>query len=347
MYRDNHNLEGKQRIVMMRITFFLLVYFAVVHCRSRTVTDHVDELIKKSVENYAKKSAEETSGLFEGDIDIDEDTKRYLLGADIMSRDAVISPIYYWPNGLVYYTFDSALASQTVKLIKSGIHHLKERTCLKFVEVPENDDTHQSRIKFFSGDGCYSRIGRDPRNIEQKISIGIGCERIGTVVHEIMHSLGFFHEHTRPDRDKYISIDWANILKVHAHNFQKYPRGLGSSFGKPYDYDSVMHYSMYAFSKDRRTPTIVPRDKQAVIGQRLGLSYYDREEINSLYNCKEDCVDKLSPYRCLSKKAFGHCLISLHRQKMINDCPKTCSFCAIRKMAAQETSSTKTNMTKS
>lgn len=48
-------------------------------------------------------------GLFEGDIDIDEDTKRYLLGADIMSRDAVISPIYYWPNGLVYYTFDSAL----------------------------------------------------------------------------------------------------------------------------------------------------------------------------------------------------------------------------------------------
>lgn len=48
LYRGNHNPEGKQRIVMMRITFFLLVYFAVVHCRSRTVTDHVDELIKKS-----------------------------------------------------------------------------------------------------------------------------------------------------------------------------------------------------------------------------------------------------------------------------------------------------------
>ena len=58
---------------------------------------------------------------------------------------------------------------------------------------------------------CYSRIGRDPGDIEQKISIGIGCERIGTVVHEIMHSLGFFHEHTRPDRDEYIKIDWENI----------------------------------------------------------------------------------------------------------------------------------------
>lgn len=45
------------------------------------------------------------------------------------------------------------------------------------------------------------------------------------------------------------------------------------------------------------------------------------------FHFAEDCVDKLSPYRCLSKKAFGHCLISLHRQEMINDCPKTCSFC--------------------
>ena len=58
---------------------------------------------------------------------------------------------------------------------------------------------------------CYSRIGRDPNDKEQVISIGFGCERLGTVVHETMHALGFFHEHTRPDRDKYITLDWGNI----------------------------------------------------------------------------------------------------------------------------------------
>ena len=59
---------------------------------------------------------------------------------------------------------------------------------------------------------CYSRIGREPEGGEQVISIGFGCVRVGTVVHEIMHSLGFFHEHTRPDRDKFIHIEWTNIL---------------------------------------------------------------------------------------------------------------------------------------
>ena len=43
---------------------------------------------------------------------IDEDTKRYLLGGNIMSRDAVVNPVYYWPNGVVYYTFDSDLGKK-------------------------------------------------------------------------------------------------------------------------------------------------------------------------------------------------------------------------------------------
>lgn len=73
---------------------------------------------------------------------------------------------------------------------------------------------------------CFSRIGRDPRNVEQKISIGVGCERIGTVVHEIMHSLGFFHEHTRPDRDKFIHIDWSNIERGNMHMRQLLQKNL-------------------------------------------------------------------------------------------------------------------------
>lgn len=49
------------------------------------------------------------AGLFEGDILIDEDTERYLTGGDIVSRDAVISPVLYWPKGIFYYMFDDKL----------------------------------------------------------------------------------------------------------------------------------------------------------------------------------------------------------------------------------------------
>ena len=48
-------------------------------------------------------------GLFEGDILIDKDTERYLTGGEIISRDAVVSPVLYWPKGIVYYKFDEAL----------------------------------------------------------------------------------------------------------------------------------------------------------------------------------------------------------------------------------------------
>ena len=53
------------------------------------------------------------------------------------------------------------------------------------------------------------------RNIgAQDLSLDDNCineNSPGTVLHELMHAAGFFHEHTRPDRDTFVRIDFGNI----------------------------------------------------------------------------------------------------------------------------------------
>lgn len=36
---------------------------------------------------------------------------------------------------------------------------------------------------------------------------------MGVALHELMHVLGFFHEQSRLDRDKYVTVYWSNVDK--------------------------------------------------------------------------------------------------------------------------------------
>ncbi len=57
---------------------------------------------------------------------------------------------------------------------------------------------------------CYSRLGHVSMR-GQPISIGGGCNFVGTVIHEMMHCIGFFHEQSRRDRDDHVEIIEDNI----------------------------------------------------------------------------------------------------------------------------------------
>lgn len=47
--------------------------------------------------------------------------------------------------------------------------------------------------------------------ILQELSLARGCINHRTAVHEMIHALGFAHEHVRSDRDNYVHIYWQNI----------------------------------------------------------------------------------------------------------------------------------------
>ena len=54
----------------------------------------------------------------------------------------------------------------------------------------------------------------------------------------------------------------------HEHNFNKYGTNFVTTFGTPYDYNSVMHYSRRAFSKNGQNTIVALSDPNVRFRQR-------------------------------------------------------------------------------
>lgn len=63
--------------------------------------------------------------------------------------------------------------------------------------------------------------------------------------------------HSAHDRDDYVFIHWNNVIPWMTGNFMKYASYEVSHFNTTYDYESIMHYTAYAFSENGE-PTIEP-----------------------------------------------------------------------------------------
>ncbi|XP_027884525.1 meprin A subunit beta [Xiphophorus couchianus] len=208
--------------------------------------------------------------LLEGDIEQDKN----------LDRNSIIGDEYRWPTTIPYYLEDS-LDINTKGVILKAFDQYRLKTCIDF--TPWKGE--ENYISVFKGSGCYSSVG-NRRVGKQQLSIGSNCDRLGTVEHEFLHALGFWHEQSRADRDDYVNIIWEQIEPGKEHNFKTYDDTVSNALGVPYDYGSVMHYSKTAFNINSE-PTIVTKIPQFmdVIGQRMEFSASDLAKLNLLYNC--------------------------------------------------------------
>lgn len=225
--------------------------------------------------------------LFEGDLCLDpedRDVVNEVTEETDIKRNVIRNKKKLWPGNKVLYFVDPKLHHLRPK-IASAINTLRDKTCLTFQEVASS--YKGDYIKMYRGNGCWSKMGRSGG--AQSLSLGSGCEYVGVIMHEVMHSLGVWHEQSRPDRDRYVEILWNNIKPGRKKNFKKYGHGKLDSLNLPYDFDSVMHYDRRLFSVDGRKPTIIARGRPWVQlgGQLRGtLTKNDIHEINALYGCK-------------------------------------------------------------
>ncbi|KAG9260968.1 low choriolytic enzyme [Astyanax mexicanus] len=175
----------------------------------------------------------------------------------------------------VPYVISNQFSSRERRVIEDAMKSFQSSTCVRFVPRQREQDY----ILIRSLDGCFSFVGR--RGGGQIVSLNRnGCVFFGVVQHELLHALGFNHEQTRSDRDQHVRILFQNVIRGQEHNFQKI-RTL--NLDTPYDYNSIMHYGRFAFSRNRE-PTIIPiPNSNAVIGRATEMSRVDIQRINRLY----------------------------------------------------------------
>lgn len=162
---------------------------------------------------------------------------------------------------------------------------IEQVSCIRFLPVEDDKTPHL----LFIGEpsGCHTKVGY--RGKLQTLNLQVdpldkGCFKLGTIMHEILHSLGFHHQQCATNRDDYVLIVEENIKEGKLNNFVKYDKTV-TDFDIPYDYGSILHYSSTAFSKNGEKTIIPLQGEDIEIGQRRALSQSDIDKLNLMYKC--------------------------------------------------------------
>ncbi len=190
-----------------------------------------------------------------------------------------------WPNGTIYYTIDADVPNQ--QFVLDGIAHWNTHTSLKV--LPRTNEANYVRFTHINIDAaCNSYLGMVGG--EQALGVTNNCPT-GSVIHELGHAFGLYHEQQRTDRDGYMTVLYENIDKRFVGQFPEAPTALNRGY---YDFDSIMHYPATGFSRNfldslESVPPGIP------IGQRNALSPGDIDGVSRLYGIATSTVVTTTP----------------------------------------------------
>ncbi|XP_059469224.1 hatching enzyme 1.2-like [Neocloeon triangulifer] len=244
-----------------------------IHHGANYPPDHDEKVIHERIRNWNPNHGSniwELSGLKEGDIMEPKRNK---------GKNVVKSRKINWPNGIIPFSLQPGMNQGEKKAVQRGMDLVSKNSCIKFRPWRSSDKDFVHIM--YNMTGCWGYVGRQGGG--QVISLQRhACFIPGTVAHELLHATGFHHEQSAPNRDDFVFINYTNIEKNKKHQFVKYNTSYVTDYGVGYDYDSLMHYSRKAFSKNGED-TIIPYQPGVEIGQKSHVSEKDYEKLNFKY----------------------------------------------------------------
>ncbi|OWA50636.1 putative Zinc metalloproteinase nas-14 [Hypsibius exemplaris] len=203
-----------------------------------------------------------------------------------MTTEGLISD-KLWPGGVVPFVFSKAYSreDQARQLVLKAMAGFENSTCIRF--VPRTTEKDFVIINSGIMKSCSAYIGNQHLGSQQILLNPASCfpnGNIGVAQHQLMHTLGFGHEQSRSDRDQFVDINWSNVAQAN----DSFPLSTeDTTFGEPYDFDSIMHAGMFENAIDKSIWTVRPKEKyrDKVIGQSIQLSGTDIRKINKMYKC--------------------------------------------------------------
>ena len=225
--------------------------------------------------------------IFEGDIDLGPADRIPRTAAELQRNAASPEGPRYgvvtsntasrWPRGEVAYVIEPDVPDPS--RITGALNHIQSQARGVYF-VPR---TSQASWIVFRRETNPQVCGQSPLGRVgggQVVTIGDSCGT-PTAIHEVLHSLGFWHEQSRCDRDSYVEILWANIDPTYRSQFDSYCAGATTVYA--YDETSIMHYHRWAFSVNGLPTIRSRRGLDHLIGSGTVLSAQDVNTLGYMY----------------------------------------------------------------
>lgn len=186
------------------------------------------------------------------------------------NEDAISGNANRWNCSQVPYV----ISHPSVTNITDAINYMNANTNVQFIpRTSEADYVDFVEIPMGFSSSVGRQGGRQTINLQNN-------PPWGKVLHEMTHAIGYYHEHTRSDRDEFISVTPASMLSNINFIIQN-----DSYETENYDFESIMHYPLSG-SVNGGSFTLVPLVSipgGITVGQRTHYSALDIASINKIY----------------------------------------------------------------